>query len=106
MYQDFTTTTFMGRPVGPPAADPASEVASLISRYPNLSETELARLINLYRALPILDMALMMSDQSLAPKLDGFVNDHRRRLRAPVKEYAMLLIIGLAGIAVVLWAAL
>jgi hypothetical protein len=79
--------------------------AELVSRYPNLSEIELARLINLYRELSALDMALMISDTELAPKLDRFCKDHRRRLRTPFREYAVLVYIAVAGILFAIWGA-
>jgi hypothetical protein len=89
----------------PPAPRPVDEARALIQRYPNLSEIELARLINLYREFSALDMALMLSDEKLAPGLDRFSSDHRSRIRAPVTHYAALLLYAAAAIAVVAWAA-
>ena len=86
------------------AARPADEARELISRYPSLSETELARLINLYRQLSALDMALMLSDQHVAPNLDRFSADHRAKVRPPFRHYAALLIYGAVGLAVLAWA--
>jgi hypothetical protein len=106
MFQDFATKSLIGRPAERPAADPAGQAAQLIERYPNLSEVELARLINLYRELSALDMALMISDQHLAPKLDRFFIDHRDQLRTPIRQYAALMAIAAIGITVVIWATL
>src|SRR5687768_13377343 len=78
----------------------AAEVSSLLARYPNLGETALARLINLYRGLPLLDSAFLMTDQALAPRLDAFVADHRSALRSPIADYVALLL--LAGTAAAL----
>ena len=78
----------------------AAEVSSLLARYPNLGETALARLINLYRGLPLVDSVLLMTDAELAPRLDAFVNDHRSAVRSPVADYAALLF--LAGTAAAL----
>jgi hypothetical protein len=83
----------------PAAATPRDEAAALIRRYPNLSETELARLINLYRGFSALDMALILSDEKLAPNLDRFSRDHRSKIRTPFRQYAAL--VGYAIIAVV-----
>jgi len=66
------------------------EAAALIDRYPNLSEIELARLINLYRRFSALDSALIISDGRLAPKLDRFVADNRSKVRLPFRQYAGL----------------
>jgi hypothetical protein len=83
----------------PAAATPRDEAAALIRRYPNLSETELARLINLYRGFSALDMALILSDEQLTPNLDRFSRDHRSKIRTPFRQYAAL--VGYAIIAVV-----
>lgn len=88
-----------------PALRPVDEARELIGRYPNLSEIALARLINLYVELSALDMALMLSDEKLAPRLDRFSADHRSRIRAPLRQYAALLGYAAVGIAVVAWAA-
>jgi hypothetical protein len=88
-----------------PAPRPADQARELISRYPNLSETELARLINLYRELSARDMALMLSDERLAPSLDRFSTDHRSRIRTPFRQYAALVGYALIGVAALAWAA-
>lgn len=76
----------------------ATEVSSLLARYPNLGEAALARLINLYRGLPLLDSALLMTDATLAPRLDAFVAEHRSAVRTPLADYpALLLLAGTAA---------
>lgn len=83
---------------------PLEQVRHLVGRYPNLSETELARLINLYRNLSALDMALMLSDDALAPKLDRFAKKHRTDVRPPFRQYAGLLMYAVLTIGAVIWA--
>ena len=68
----------------PIAAGPRDEAAELIGRYPNLSEIELARLVNLYREFSALDTALIISDEQLGPKLDLFFADHRSKVESPI----------------------
>ena len=80
------------------------QLADLIARYPFLSPLEVELAIGLYRRLSALDMALMLSDYELAPKLDRFYKDHWRKLKTPFRQYAMLLVIALAGIALAVWA--
>lgn len=82
----------------------AEQVSELIERYPQLSPTELSRAISLYRQLSALDMALMLSDEALAHKLDRFYKDNWRKLRTPFRQYAVLLAIGVGGIALAVWA--
>jgi hypothetical protein len=80
------------------------QVKDLVVRYPNLSEIELARLINLYRQLSALDMALMLSDESLAPSLDRFSKENRAAVRPPFRQYAGLLAYAALTIGTVIWA--
>jgi hypothetical protein len=80
--------------------DQASE---LIERYPNLSEVELATLINVYRELSALDVALLISDEALGRKMDQFYAEHRAKLKTPFRQYAILVAIAVVGAAVVLW---
>jgi len=84
---------------------PLDEARELIGRYPNLSEIELARLINVYRELSALDTALMLSDERLAPNLDRFSGDHRSNIRTPFRQYAALVAYAVAGVAAIAWAA-
>jgi hypothetical protein len=100
VYQDFSAR--LAAPGSTPA--PATEAAALVGRYPNLSEVELARLINLYRHFTALDLALMISDETLGPKLDRFFADHRSKIRTPFRQYATLVGTAVAGIAAALWA--
>ena len=88
-----------------PAPRPVDEARELISRYPNLSETALARLINLYRGLSALDVALMLSDEKLASRMDRFSADNRSRIRRPFRQYAALVAYAFVGVAVITWAA-
>ena len=71
---------------------------------PTFSEVDLARLINLYRELSALDMALMLSDERVAPALDQFAADHRSRLRKPFRQYAALVGYAVVGVVVLAWA--
>ncbi|MGE5562105.1 MAG: hypothetical protein ACM3ZV_02220 [Bacillota bacterium] len=99
MFQDFPSRALALDHQRPAARRPSDEARELLARYPNLSETELARLINLYRQLPALDMALMLSDEALAPKMDRFAAEHRCKVRPPFRHYAGL--IGYAVLAVI-----
>ena len=104
MCHDFSSRALSFEQAPSPASRPVDEARELISRYPNLSEIELARLINLYRELSALDMALMLSDETLAPRLDRFSGDHRSRIRAPFRQYAALVGYAVVGLAVAAWA--
>jgi len=106
MFQDFGARALPFEQPQSPTPRALDEARELIRRYPNLSEIELARLINLYRDMSALEMALMLSDETLAPNLDRFSADHRSRIRVPFHQYAALVVYALAGLAVVAWAAM
>jgi hypothetical protein len=104
MFQDFNSKALAraGPPVGPQT--PAEQASALIGRFPHLSEVELARLINLYRELPMLEVALMLSNKRLAPRMDEFMERHRAAIRAPFRQYAFLLAYIALGLGVLIWA--
>ncbi|HWU92503.1 MAG TPA: hypothetical protein VN106_04565 [Sphingomicrobium sp.] len=49
-------------------------------------------------------MALMLSDERVAPALDQFAADHRSRLRKPFRQYAALVGYAVVGVVVLAWA--
>ena len=105
MFQNLSARAFAFEQPASPPPRPVEEARELIGRYPNLSEIELARLINLYRQLSALDMALMLSDEKLAPGLDRFTVDHRSRIRPPFRHYAALVGYAVVGVVALAWAA-
>jgi hypothetical protein len=105
MFQDFSARALPPDHPQSAATMRREEAAGLIRRYPNLSEAELARLINLYREFSALDMALTMSDEELAPKLDRFSADHRAKIRTPFRQYAALILYLVLTIIALAWAA-
>ena len=105
MFQSFSARALPFERSQSPAPRSAEEARELIRRYPNLSEIELARLINLYREMSALDVALMLSDERLAPSLDRFSTDHRSEIRRPFRQYAALVGYALIGVAALAWAA-
>jgi hypothetical protein len=105
MFQSFSARALPFEQSQSTAPRPAEEARELVGRYPNLGETELARLINLYRELSALDMALMLSDERLAPSLDRFSTDHRSKIRTPFRQYAALVGYAVVGVAALAWAA-
>lgn len=97
MYNDMRTVS---SPMLTNRARASSEVTSLLTRYPNLSEAQLARLINLYQDLPLLDSALLQTDRAIARGLGAIVADHRQINPSSARYYAALLL--LAGTAAAL----
>jgi hypothetical protein len=89
MFQNFSAKALAFEPSPAPAQRAPDEARELIGRYPNLSEIELARLINLYRELSA---------------LDRFSADHRSKVRTPFRHYAALVAYAVVGVAAVAWA--
>lgn len=86
-----------------PRSRTALQIESMLKRYPRLEEAELERLIELFVYLPVLDQALLTTNDHIAPKLAVFLQDHERRLKAP--RARLLTILALPGIlaACLLW---
>lgn len=103
MFQDFSGAASARGRAQPPGSPSLEQAAELIGRYPKLSEIELARLINLYRQLSALDVALMIADEQLAPRLERFVGEHRSELRTPFRQYAVLVAIAVLGFVLMAW---
>jgi hypothetical protein len=50
-------------------------------------------------------VALMLSDEKLASRMDRFSADNRSRIRTPFRQYAALVAYAFVGVAVITWAA-
>ena len=81
----------------------AAEAQTLLKRYPDLTEQELASLIRQFKNLPLLDFGLMSADERLGDRLDEFYRDHGDKLRAPLSGLAWAVSL-LAVVAIVLLA--
>lgn len=90
-------TQFLPQPREPSVI--AARAEALLHRYPNLSEAELAELINLMPSVPILDFGLMTADPAMSTRLDAFYREHGRRIRAPIAPLVIFLLVPLAVVA-------
>lgn len=82
----------------------ALKAETLLNRYPDLTEQELAILIRRFQNLPLLDFGLMAADENLGAKLDAFYRDHGEKLRTPLSavSWAVTLLVVLA-LALLVW---
>jgi hypothetical protein len=87
----------------PRPSEVARRTEQLLDRYPNLSEQELAELINLFGRLPILEFGLMTADRRRSGKLDAFNREHGRKVRPTLASIAAVTAIPLVIIITVLW---
>jgi hypothetical protein len=81
----------------------AEQATGLIERYPDLTSEEINTLVAIYPMLPPLHLALMASDEDLAPRLEAFRKAHRRRIRTPFRHYVAFLIPLLMMVVVLVW---
>lgn len=75
---------------------------SLLERYPDLSDQELADLIGAFKRFPLLDLGILAADEQLAEKLAAFHTDHGGKLGLSRSERVgaialTVLILGLAS---------
>ena len=84
----------------------AATIAGYLQRYPDISDDELIDLISGYRQLSNLDIAFMLSDPNVAPKLERFRAEHKRHTREPFGNYAVLLGLAVVGLALSVYSVL
>ncbi len=88
-------------------ADPYYQSAvDLLGRYPDLSKEELDKLISLYPQLSPVELAMMISNEEIAGKLDAFNRAHPRVGRSPLGHYGVFIGIFVVGLALIAWALL
>jgi hypothetical protein len=104
MLQSIGASAFAREQAQAPASVALEAFRELLDRFRMVSEVELARLINLYRDLSALDVALMISDEKFGPKLGLFFKDQRSQIRTPFRDYAILVAIAMAGFVIIGWA--
>ena len=83
-----------------PAAAPAparlprsrvhARVAELVSRYPDLSRQQIEELAAIFPRLSATDVALMLADKRLAPRLDAFCSTNRDLVSPSFADYAVI----------------
>jgi hypothetical protein len=64
--------------------------AELVSRYPGLSRPQLEELAAIFPRLSAMDVALMMGDRTLAPRLDAFCAANRHLISPSLADYAVI----------------
>ncbi len=81
----------------------AIEVAEMLRRYPRLEPRENAKLAEAFKGLPLRDVALMTSSESLRPGLDAFRRDQETRIGPQFFYYLMFIGLSLAILVAVVW---
>ena len=65
-------------------------VAALLGRYPDVSKDENRAILEFMKTRRHLDVGLLTSNESLRPRLDAFMEDHKRHFRASFGEVAAI----------------
>ena len=65
-------------------------VARLLSRYPEVTDDDVAEIVEFLRTGRHLDIGLLTADDALRPKLDAFMAAHKTQLRPKLGEVAVI----------------
>ena len=60
--------------------------ASLLTRYPRLSRDETGEVLHFLKTARHLDVGLLSADDAIRPRLDAFMDDHKKDLSATLGE--------------------
>lgn len=83
--------------------DRLSLVQAVLRQYPDVSRDEIHLLIAAYPRLSAVDLAHILSDLELAPKLEHFSRDHKSVTRTPLRDYVLFIVIAALSIAIIVW---
>ena len=67
-----------------------ARAAELVSRYPDLSRQQIEELAAIFPRLSATDVALMLADKRLAPRLDAFCATNRDLISPSLADYAVI----------------
>ena len=82
--------SFRPSPSARPHAGRPARAAELVGRYPQLSRAQIDELASLLPRLNARDVALIISDEELAPRLDAFWTAHRELIAPSLSDYAVI----------------
>lgn len=79
------------------------QASDLLRRYPQISNEECEVLLQTLRQLSNVDIALMLSDSDISPKLKLFRSEHKHGTKIPFRDYAALIILGIIGLLLLIY---
>ncbi|MDT9601055.1 hypothetical protein [Sphingosinicella rhizophila] len=90
-----------------PADDPArlEQMKELLSRYPDIDDSEKDEIVHYLKKGPPLDAALLSTLERIKPQLARFREEHRRHFALGAKEYALVavFVVALVALLALLW---
>ena len=66
-------------------------VAGLLKRYPDVSDQDRREIIRFMKEARHLEIGLLTANERLQPKLDAFMNDHRRHFQIDLFDIVRML---------------
>jgi hypothetical protein len=86
------------------AAGPAERerIAKLLSHYPEVNDGDTAQIISFLKKGPHLDVGMLTGDESLKPKLQAFMSEHKQHFRLKISE-VIAVTSGIVGALLILW---
>jgi len=76
--------------------------ASLLTRYPRLSNAETVEVLDFLKTARHLDVGLLSADDAVRPRLEAFMDDHKKHLSVGIGE-ASWVIAGILGLLALCW---
>ena len=86
-----------------PPSENALKIGRLLSRYPDLSEPELANLTEAFRYLSIRDHVLLAADDRLLEKLEAFHRDRASERKSPLDSLALVVLVAILAAGALWW---
>jgi hypothetical protein len=79
--------------------------ASLLTRYPRLSKDETREILRFLKTARHLDVGLLSADDRIRPRLDAFMDEHKKHLSLTVAEatWVIGLIVAFFAVCWMLW---
>ena len=77
-------------------------VSRLLSRYPAISDRDVAEIVQFLRTGRHLDLGLLTADEDVRPRLEAFMEQHKKHFRLTWKEAAVILA-GIAAFVLACW---
>lgn len=82
-----------------------NRAAALLTRYPRLSGDETREVLDYLKGARHLDVGLLSADDAVRPRLDAFMDDHKKHFSVSFGEatWVIAAIIGFLAVSWLLW---
>ena len=84
------------------AGSTRDRVASLLSRYPHVSDRDRKEILQFIKEARHLEVGLLTANDNVRPQLDAFMDDHKRHFRLDALDVVRAVAV-VAGVLMVCW---